>query len=261
MGKPETLSPDRIAKGPHARLVGHRVLVYPTAASTNDLAWSFSDRPDHSGLCVFAEEQTAGRGRQGRRWLSAKNQALLFSVLLLDCPAAAETLTLASAVAVADAIEEITSARLSIKWPNDVLLGGKKACGILTESRRLAGRPCFVIGIGLNVHQDRAFFESANLAATSLQLETGQTIDRNELAARLLNALDRRVEQTQTAPHLILTDWKRRNHQVGQRIGLCQGKQHFHGTCLGVDPAEGLIVQLDDGPIRLFAAAQTSILP
>jgi BirA family biotin operon repressor/biotin-[acetyl-CoA-carboxylase] ligase len=260
MEGPEALSPDRIAAGLQTRIVGRRVFVYPTAASTNDLAWGFAGQSEMNGLCLFAEEQTAGRGRLGRRWISARGQSLLFSVLLIDYGGAAEALTLAVAVAVADTLRETTPVSVSIKWPNDILLNGKKACGILVEGRRAAGRPCFVIGIGLNVLQDAAFFERAGLDAASIRQETGTLVNRNKLAGKLLAALDQRLRQALSDPQTVITDWKRYNHQIGRRIDLRQGHQAYHGTCLGIDPLEGLIVQLDGGPIRFFTAAATSVI-
>lgn len=259
----DPLRPDRIAVALPDRRVGRWVLVFQTLASTSDRAWNFAGKADSDGLCVFAEEQTAGRGRHGRQWLSANGQALLFSVLLNDCSSPAETLTLASAVAVADVLADTTGTRVGIKWPNDVLLNGKKVCGILVEKRTVEKRPCVVIGIGVNIRQDAAFFETAGLSgmATSVAMDTGHVPDRSELAGRLLTGLDDRLRQAQTDPRAILADWKRANHQVGSRIALRHANRTYRGTCLGVDPAEGLIVQLDNGPVRLFPAAQTSVIP
>ena len=256
------LNPDQIRAGLKSPIIGRRVLVYQTAASTNDLAWSFVSQPDSHGVCVFAEQQTAGRGRLGRKWLSEKGRSLLFSVLLMECPAAAETLTLAAAVAVADCMSKLSTARVLIKWPNDVLLNDKKGCGILVESRRTQAATCYVIGIGINVSQNAGFFDRLELdqPATGLELETGKSVDRNELAARILAELDHRIQQAARDPQAVVTDWKHYNHQIGQRIALRQADKEYRGTCLDIDPLEGLIVQLDRGPIQLFTASQTTVI-
>jgi BirA family biotin operon repressor/biotin-[acetyl-CoA-carboxylase] ligase len=257
------LSAERILKGSPVRQVGRRILILDSVSSTNDIAWGQAEQPDSDGLCVFAETQTAGRGRRGRTWQSGRGDSLLFSVLLRDRPLPADILTLASAVAVAESVAGQFPLHIQIKWPNDVLIEKKKICGILTESRNIRGRMCLVVGIGLNVNQSREFFLSLGLEtpATSLAIETGQETDRNALAALILNSLDHWLSVCRYAPGEVGQVWKRYNRQIGSQIRILENQQEFSGTCIDIDPAKGLVVQLNHGPIRFFRAANCTVIP
>ena len=159
----DRLDPDRIQTNLRTRRVGTKVLVYERTASTNDVVAECARNPDNSGLVVFAEEQTAGRGRSGAKWHSASGQSLLFSLLLGDCSISGELLSLTCAVAVAEAIGQAGAHHAAIKWPNDIILAGKKVAGILVESKQnhpsrhvipaKAGLHTHIIGIGINCHQ------------------------------------------------------------------------------------------------------------
>jgi BirA family biotin operon repressor/biotin-[acetyl-CoA-carboxylase] ligase len=188
---------------------------------------------------------------------------LLFSVLLQACPLQADILTLAAAVAVAEGLAGQFSIPIRIKWPNDVLIENRKVCGILTESRTIRGQVCFVIGIGINVNQSREFFGSLDLEtpATSLALETGQELDRNTLAALLLNSLDHWLSVCRYAPGQVGQVWKRYNRQICSQIRILENQQEFSGTCIDIDPAKGLVVQLNRGPVRFFHAANCTVIP
>ena len=164
--------------------VGRRVGVYAELPSTNDFAATLPD-----GGAVVAHFQTAGRGQYGRRWVSRPGAALLLSVCVAPPPAARRpvALTAWAAVAVADAVEALTGAGVRLKWPNDLLVGGKKVCGILIEQ---AGP--VVAGIGLNVTQTAAEFTDAGLPdATSLELVAGRAVALREAAGAVMEALDR----------------------------------------------------------------------
>ncbi|HEY8503054.1 MAG TPA: biotin--[acetyl-CoA-carboxylase] ligase [Gemmataceae bacterium] len=170
------------------RHVGRRVQVYDAVGSTNDVAAALASDPANGGVVVLADAQTAGRGQYGRRWLTTPGTSVLMSVLIfppepLRRPA---LLTAWAAVAVGEAVLESTGLQAKIKWPNDVLLHGRKVCGILIEQGRGT-----VVGIGLNVNQQPADFESAGLPdATSLAAATGAWFDTREVARRLITHLD-----------------------------------------------------------------------
>jgi BirA family biotin operon repressor/biotin-[acetyl-CoA-carboxylase] ligase len=259
----DPLRTEQILKDSHTRQVGRKILIQDCVPSTNDIAWEQAEQPGNDGLCVFAEMQTAGRGRRGRTWYSGKGDSLLFSILLQACPLQAELLTLAAAVAVAEGIAGQFTLNIRIKWPNDVLIENKKVCGILTESRTVRGQVCFVIGIGINVNQGREFFGPLDLEtpATSLAIETGQDVDRNALAALLLNSLDHWLSVCRYAPGQVGQVWKRYNRQIGSQIRILENQQEFSGTCIDIDPAKGLVVQLNRGPVRFFHAANCTVIP
>jgi BirA family biotin operon repressor/biotin-[acetyl-CoA-carboxylase] ligase len=173
------------------RRLGRRVLVYDRVDSTNNLAASLADSPDNDGVAVLAAEQTAGRGQHGRTWLAAPGDSVLLSLLLFPPPALQRSaiLTAWAAVSVCTVIHRLVGWPAKIKWPNDVYLRGRKACGILIEQNRGT-----VVGIGLNVRQTAEQFAEAGLyEATSLQQHRAAAVPPLETAAvarELIRALD-----------------------------------------------------------------------
>ena len=159
-----------------------------TVGSTNDLAFEFGSDSGNDGLVIVADEQTAGRGRAGRQWQASRGSAILASVLLFPPTELAKphVLTPLAAVAVADTIRECAEVAPAIKWPNDVLVGSKKVCGILVENRHAV-----VIGIGLNVNATADEFRRLGLPdAGSLRMAVGAELDRSEVLKSLLRRLD-----------------------------------------------------------------------
>ncbi|HEY1380711.1 MAG TPA: biotin--[acetyl-CoA-carboxylase] ligase [Gemmataceae bacterium] len=177
------------------RHVGRRVLYYDRLPSTLPVAAALAADPDAAGTAVLAGEQTAGRGQYGRSWACPPGAGVLLGVALAPPPAARRpaVLTAWAAVGVAEAVRRLTGRQARVKWPNDVLIRGKKVCGILIESAAAAGRPpTAVAGIGLNVTQSAEHFAAAGLpAATSLAASTGRAFDMREVADVLLDELDR----------------------------------------------------------------------
>ena len=242
--------------------VGRKVLVYKSTSSTNDIAWEFARNSANNGLAVFAESQSSGRGRRGNKWLSTSGQSILCSMLLIDFPVGPELMTTASAIAVAESVINACSVEAKLKWPNDVMINGKKAAGILLESRPGSRGNNYVIGVGLNVHQSQEFFDNTELLmpATSLDIETTNTINRNRLAAGLLNSFNCWLEIARFDSGKIVNRWNRLSTQLGTLVTVEYNQQRFSGNCIGVDPAEGLILQLDTGGVRMFDAAHTTIV-
>lgn len=168
--------------------------------STNEAAAAWASEGAPNGAVVLTEYQTTGRGRHGRTWAADKGQNLLFSIVLRPqlAPDRLSLITVAAGVAVADAIEPFVSPhRSTIEWPNDVLLEGRKTCGILLESSLAPpDETVVVLGIGLNVNQT-AFPDALEDTATSLRLTTGRPVPRAELLTHLLTALERRYDAIQ----------------------------------------------------------------
>ena len=177
--------------------IGRHIEYLNSTTSTNDEAWQRINDEDADGLVVFAEHQSAGRGRFGRRWNSPRGASLLCSVALIDAhrELSGSGLCRLTAVAACDAIGACTSSAPTIKWPNDLLLSGRKVCGILIESRtRNDGLQAYVVGIGINCLQHRGhLMPELGESATSLELECDRPVDRTALAASLLTELDRRL--------------------------------------------------------------------
>ena len=170
------------------QIVGRRVEILSDTDSTNDRCHDRATNPADEGLVIIAEHQSAGRGQRGRVWSAPRYSSLLFSILLHPKGelATAPFLTAWAASAVAEVMRE-RSLDARIKWPNDVLIDGRKICGILVEQRIAT-----VVGIGLNVAIEPDDFPSdLRLPATSLQIETGQPVDRTALFNQLLDRLDK----------------------------------------------------------------------
>jgi len=280
----DRLDPDLLRTNLKTKRIGHRVLVYGRTASTNDVAAEYARNPDNDGLVVFAEEQTAGRGRTGATWQSRPGDSLLFSFVLMDCKTAGELVSLACAVAVAEAIGQVGGHQAAIKWPNDIMLDDRKVAGILVESRRVARisslvsrpteaphpherdtrseiRDTTIIGIGINCHQTKERFpDELQATATSLDLTGGAQCQRITVAKRVLTSLDHWLRVAERNKKQVIETWSRLSTQLGRRVALSYNGKRFTGNCIGVDPENGLILQLDRGGIRMFDAAHTHII-
>lgn len=257
----DRLDPDKIKKNLSCKRVGTEIIVFSSTSSTNDIAWEYALNKKNDGLVIFTEKQSAGRGRNGNEWFDNAGESLLFSVLLSDCEFGAETLSLTCAVAVAEAIDKAGKHQVKIKWPNDVMIDGKKFAGILIESKKIQGRNCFVIGIGINCHQQKEnFSEELKDIATSMDIVSGNVCDRISVARRLLVSLDYWLGKIEKNKEMITQHWCSRSLQLNQRVAISYNGKNFTGNCIGIDPGKGLIVQLEIGGVRMFDAAHCSIV-
>jgi BirA family transcriptional regulator, biotin operon repressor / biotin---[acetyl-CoA-carboxylase] ligase len=258
-----TLFPD----GPLERL-GRCVRTLETTESTNAyLLGEAGNLPD--GTVATAEFQTGGHGRFGRAWSAPRGSSILLSILLHerdDSPVLGGA-TMLAALAGAEAAEQETFCRAALRWPNDIVIGGKKLGGVLAESKVLpgkagAGRRALVIGIGLNCLQQRGHF-SKELAeiATSLEIESAQPVDRAATARALIRRLDRRLAELARKPEgvaRLVEDWTGRCEDLGARVVLEENTRRYTGTMLEVTDTGDLVVQLDDGGRRRFESATTT---
>jgi BirA family biotin operon repressor/biotin-[acetyl-CoA-carboxylase] ligase len=197
--------------------IGRRVLVYDTLDSTNNVAAALAADAANDGVAVLAGRQTAGRGQHGRSWQTPAGSAVLMSVLCFPPPPVRRTalLTAWSAVAVCETVRETIGATASIKWPNDVLIEGRKVCGILTEQGRGT-----IVGIGLNVNQSADDFAAAGLPeATSLRIESGRSFDCPDVARCLLRHLDEEYARLVAGDLATLEEeWRERAGLVGRYV-------------------------------------------
>lgn len=237
--------------GAEAPACALRVVARATSTNTELLA-APSPGPDRMAV-LAAEEQTAGRGRRGRHWLSAGEASLAFSVRrdFSAMPPSPAGLSLAAGVAVAQALESLDARGVLLKWPNDLLHQGAKLGGILVEMTQLAGRgPAVVIGVGLNLRQLPETPADAPLPVSSLDRALSPLPSRNAVLAAILGALSamlRRFAVAGFAP--FRDDWQARNAWVGQGVKVEQEQApRLSGVCLGVD---------DDGALLLGTAAGT----
>jgi len=245
--------------------IGRRIAYYKSTGSTNDVAWSAVEGGDADGLVVLAEHQSSGRGRLGRAWEMPNAAGVLMSVVVCDTNSgrSAPTLGLISAVAVCDSIAKSASVAATIKWPNDILVNGRKMAGILIETRTSSDDlRASVVGIGINCLQHRAHF-AGTLAetATSLETESKSAVDRSDVVIRLLGELNHWLGRSPLPSHESLRNaWRSRSAMLGERIRVrCNGVT-YSGFVMDIDPTSALLIKLDEGGVRSFAAADTTVI-
>lgn len=254
----DRLEPDKIRV--NTKCIGRKILVFNRTSSTNNIAAEYAKNKENDGLAIFAEEQTAGRGRGGNQWQSGRADSILCSVLLTSCQCKAEMLSLTLAVATAETIGKIANSHAKIKWPNDIILNGKKIAGILLESKTINDHTAYILGIGINCHQKKKSFPSElQKTATSIDIESGSICDRISLARRLLSSLDHQLRIADKDSKKIIEQWRELSILLNQRITVVYNGKQFTGNFIGIDPEKGLILQLERGGVRMFDAAHTTI--
>ena len=258
----EALNADLIECGLGTLRVGREVLVYQVTDSTNDVAWQHAHEPGYDGLAVFTECQRAGRGRLGRAWSAKAGSSVLCSVLLQEVSfEQLSAMTLLAGLSVAMAVEDCTSLRPRIKWPNDVMVSGRKLAGTMIESRQLGvGHGC-VIGVGLNCLQEAGDFdEGLHGTAVSLRQALGGGVDRVEVAQALLKRLDYWIgEVSEGRVDALHEDWSVRCDDIGRHLTVLSDGYAYSGRVLDVSPTQGLLLQLETGPVRAFDGACTTV--
>ena len=236
---------------------------YEEVGSTNEQAvqWARDGAPE--GAVVLTEFQTTGRGRHGRAWSADKGQNLLFSVVLRPSlsPDRLSLITVAAGVAVAETLDDFVSPhRAALKWPNDVLLEGRKTCGMLLESSIAETGTVVVLGVGLNVNQTD-FPNTLTDTATSLRLTTGRPVPRAELLARLLTALERRYDAVQSgAAEAVRTAFEERLTSLHEQTSLRvpETDQTLTGTVEGIAETGALRLRTAHGMTTVHAGDVTT---
>ncbi|HTR82052.1 MAG TPA: biotin--[acetyl-CoA-carboxylase] ligase [Bacteroidota bacterium] len=244
------------------RSLGKKIYSFETIDSTNTFARTLDEAAGPHGTLVVAEEQTAGKGRQGRRWQSQKGKNLLFSVIL-KIPFAEErirVLPFAAALAAADGIEHLTLASIECKWPNDLLIGRKKVAGMLIEAAsQNENETSLILGIGVNVNQTE-FPEEIRNTATSLRQEGAREVDRTLLLCAILEELEHRIEQLrQFSPQILLDEWKQRTSMFGARIVLTEHDVVTTAIAVDVAPTGALVIEDPKGRRREVLAGDVTL--
>ncbi|MGH9685004.1 MAG: biotin--[acetyl-CoA-carboxylase] ligase [Candidatus Acidiferrales bacterium] len=248
---PDILVPQMLSHRLYGTPFARRIYHFFKTESTNTIALQLGEQGEPHGAVVLAEEQTAGRGRAGRAWLSEKCSGIHCSVLLRPTipPAHAPLLTLVAGLAARDAAAAELDVVPDIRWPNDVLIRGRKFCGILTEMHAEPDRIHYaVIGIGINVNQTKMPAELSPIA-TSLRMQTGKSQSRLELLVRLLRGLDRYYNQflAEGAQPILRRFAEVSSYFQGKRVKISTATETFTGTTAGLEPSGVLRVERDDG--------------
>lgn len=268
--KPEHMNSFEIAYKLGNTVVGSKVFYFDTLDSTNDYAKKLASEGCVNGTTVIAGMQTAGKGRLGRNWDSQQDKGIYLSIVLKPQipPERVQLLTLAASIAVVDALKSVCGVEARIKWPNDIILGGKKVCGILTEMN------CetdiinhAVIGIGINYSQNAGDFpgELSDKAISLLtffhNMEYGKELpDRLELIRALLVELDSCYtlmsgEYTET----IIDMWKQRSLTIGREVSVAGRDGKFTGKALDITGDGRLVVACGDGIVREILSGEISV--
>lgn len=255
-GVPDVLhADDLLSRLGKTRVIGRDIRVFQETSSTNDVIEKLARDGAPEGVVVFAETQSKGRGRLGRKWLSPAGRGLWFSVLLRPNlrPQAATQMTIATAVAVARAIRQQTGLHPGIKWPNDILIQGRKTAGILTElSAELDHIKYLVLGIGVDVNVAPAEFPAdLRKLATSLRTESGRVHNRADVAVAILRALDDDYARI-TAGHFeaVANEWAEHCTTLGQPVTIHIGDRRIHGRAEALDEDGALLLRTEHGRLE-----------
>ena len=243
--------------------LARKLFFYEETGSTNDDIKKMANESALNGTLVVADRQTAGRGRRGRSWISPKGEAVYMSLLLRPkcMPNQAAALTLVMALAVTEAIEELEPGKSGIKWPNDIVMNGKKVCGILTEMGLEQNAIDYVvIGVGINVNQS-LFDEEIVTTATSIALELGEKIERTKLIGRILYYFEQEYaefEKTSDLTRLV----ERYNQYLLNRerqVRVLDPKGEYEGLALGINEKGELLVKCQNDEIVEIYAGEVSV--
>ncbi len=247
-----------------AGVIGREVLWYDTLPSTNDLARSLAASGAAEGTVIVAEQQTAGRGRLGRSWASPPGGLWLSVLLRPDLPLGQTPLVgLAASTAAAAAIEETTGLRPRVKWPNDVLIDGRKVAGLLLEAGPLqagSGAAWLIVGIGINANVPLEALPSRPLyPATSLAAALGRPVDRGRLMRTLLRRLDRDyAELRERGEAAALDRWRTLSATLGRVVRVATSSAAIEGLAYDVDGTGALLVRTRDGAEQRIVAGEVT---
>ncbi|MCS7338018.1 MAG: biotin--[acetyl-CoA-carboxylase] ligase [Verrucomicrobiae bacterium] len=255
---------DLLARLGKTRVIGRDIRVFEQTTSTSDVVEKLARDGVPEGVVVFAEAQTHGRGRLGREWFSPPRKGLWFSVLLRPPlrPQQATQLTIAAATALVRAIKLQTGLTPEIKWPNDILLGGKKLAGVLTELSAELDRTKYVIlGVGIDVNVGaKEFPAELRRIATSLRIETGQVIDRPELAVRVLREFDADYTKVCSGDFAaVAEEWERRCTTLGRHVAIRIGTRLVRGRAESLAPDGALLLRTQHGHIERIVGGDVTI--
>ena len=259
---PDCLSREELKSVCRTEWVGQEILYFPVVDSTNTKAKQLAEEGYPSGTLVVAEQQDAGRGRRGRGWEARRGTGIFMTLLLkpqID-PSGAPMLTLVAALAVSAAIRRITGRPAGIKWPNDIVMNGKKVCGILTEmSAQFDYINHIVIGIGINVHNED-FPGELRGKATSIFLETGRRQNRAELIEEVWEQFDRYYAIFLGTEDLsgLVKEYDAHLVNLHQTVKVLDPKEPFEGKAMGISARGELIVDTWESR-RLVSSGEVSV--
>ncbi len=252
---PDTLRPEAIQAGLNCSRVASQVRCFDQTDSTNLQACRLGDAGEAEGLVVVADQQSAGKGRMGRQWISPPGVNLYASILLRPSipPFDAPQLTFLSAVAVCRAIRHCTDLQATVKWPNDILLNGAKVAGLLNEMSSETDRVNYVVlGVGVNLNMTADLFPAdLRYPATSLVLELGKPVSRLAFTRELLRQVDTLYQDFLANGHEpVMAAWSELCDLTGKSVSVDCNSQIIQGTMVGLNEDGALLVRTAAGKIE-----------
>lgn len=264
----DAYSESEIASRLHTRWAGRRLIFFESTGSTNPDAKRFAEEGAPHGTTVAADRQTAGRGRRGRSWESPAGTSIYFTIVIRPTfvPDKASMITLVMALSVAEAIHALTGLHTGIKWPNDIVVNGKKVVGILTEmsmTPEMNEIQFLVAGVGVNVNQGSAeeFPEELRETATSLKIESGRRFDRAELLVEILSRFEEDYETFEQTLDLSGLQARYESQLVGRNavVRVLDPAGEYTGISRGITDTGELIVEKETGETVLVYAGEVSV--
>lgn len=262
---PDSLLPQEIRENIHTEVIGQHLKFLEQVDSTNLYAKKIAEGGFEDGTIIMADEQLKGKGRMGRAWSSPKGKGIWMTIMLKPkiSPADAAKITLLTACAVCQGIEEICGIYPKIKWPNDIVINGKKLCGILTEmSAEMDEINYLIIGIGINVNLELAEFpQELQAIATSIKIEKGDSVIRKELAAAIINKFESYYKvfiETGSIKGYIM-EYKKKSAILNKEVRVTSSFQELQGTVVDISEEGQLILKLGDGSIKEIISGEVSV--
>ena len=259
----DVLSQAELESSIDSEWAGKNILYFDETDSTNTEIKKAAEKDAPHGTLAVADYQSMGKGRRGRSWAAPHGVGIWMSLLLRPelPPTCASMLTLVAALAVADGIREVCDLEAKIKWPNDIVVNGKKVCGILTEmSTELECINYIVTGIGINV-ANHEFPEEIRDVATSLYLETGKEVRRSQLIAAIMRAYEGYYDKFMENQNLksLMDVYNSRLANCGTQVRVLSPGNEYTGMALGIDEMGELLVRTEDGKVCKVISGEVSV--
>lgn len=259
----DRITPEEILSIPGGTWVGQEIEYFEQTDSTNSRIRQFAEEGRKEGLLAVAEEQTGGRGRRGRAWVSPPGEGIWMSLLLRPQiePYKASMITIVAALAMAKTVEEVTGLSADIKWPNDIVVNGKKVCGILTEmSAEIEEVHYVIVGVGINANI-MEFPEDIQDVATSLALECGEKIERAKVIAIFCKHFECYYEKFLEKEDLseLKKDYEAHLINVGKQVKIIRKKEEIIRTAVGINEIGELLVKDPFGKIETIQSGEVSV--
>ena len=252
------MTKEKIQRGLAAKWAGCEIVYFDETDSTNRQARMLAADGAAHGTLVIADTQSAGRGRRGRGWISPAGEGIFMSLIVRPQvhPSQVARMSLTLALAVGRAIERVTGLDARIKWPNDIVIGGRKICGLLLEMDATAEMvKSIVAGVGINVHQT-AFDEEIAHTASSLDLMAGRRVSRSEIVRAFLEEFELAMAMDEEQ---MMDAYRARSATIGQRVQVIALDGTYTGVAKGVTQSGSLLVEDEAGVMREVLAADVSV--